>query len=408
MSQNTQNQMPNPQQGAPGYMYSAVPPQQGQQPQAVPQPVPQQGYAYVPTQPAVAYNPYQYPNGYPIYPTNPYYYDPELARKEYEKRLQVEKAKQSLRFLGNMAGLSIILFLLFNTVMSAVLSNESIMNLYRTNPVFSSAFSIVSSFVYLFIPFSIIALLTRTKEKNVNFFPFKKMHKKRALLCLPVGATVFIAANVVTNYIINIAESFGYTLSQQSDVLSEPKTPFALLMALLGTAVMPALLEEYSLRGVILQPARKYGMLFSIISSSVIFGLMHGNLIQAPFAFMVGMCFGYFAIKCDSLWIAVILHFMNNGFSVLMSYLGEKMPEASYNLLYYIIVCAVAVAGVICFVTLVFTDKEFLKKEDGDIAGEEAKLLSAGQKFVAYFVNVPMILSFLAMLLLTAQYVVKK
>ena len=371
-------------------------------------PVNSQAYPYAPTQPAVQYIPYQYPNGYPVYPGNPYYYDPALAREEYEKRLKVEKAKSSLRYLGNMAGLSILFFLIFNTIMSTVLAVPKYMELYRTNSVFTSAFSIVGSFVYLFIPFTIVALLTRIKDKNVNFFPFKKMKPKRALLCIPIGLTVCIIANIVTNFIITVFDSVGVKLSQQSDTMAEPKSAFALFLAFICTAIMPALLEEYSLRGVILQPARKYGMLFAIISSSAIFGLMHGNLIQAPFAFIVGMCFAYLSIKCDSLWLGVILHFINNGFSVIMSFVGDRISETSLNIVYYIIISVTAIAGIACLIALIITDGQFFKKQEGNIAGEEAKILSAGQKFVAYFINVPMIISFVFIVLMTAQFVARK
>ena len=350
---------------------------------------------------------YYYPNGYPIYPGNPYYANPAQAYAEYEKRLKVEKAKKDLRYLGNMSGLGVVLFLLFNTVVSTVLTSPKLYNLYTTNAVFSAAFSIISSFIYMFVPFMIVAILIRLRDKKVDFFPFKKMNTKRALLSIPIGLSVCVGGNIVVNLMISLFEHFGIKLSQQSDALAQPQTIAALLMTLVSTALMPALLEEFAIRGVILQPARKYGMLFVIISSSVIFGIMHGNLIQAPFAFIVGMCFAFFAIKCNSLWIGVILHFINNGFSVLVSFLSKKMPEATVNLIYYSIIGVVVTAGIACFVVLLLTDKQFFKKTEGNIAGEEATILSRGQKFVAYFINAPMIISFVLIALLTVQYISK-
>ncbi|MBR2590429.1 MAG: CPBP family intramembrane metalloprotease [Clostridia bacterium] len=357
--------------------------------------------------PAPQQGAYYYPNGYPIYPGNPYYGDPEKARAEYEKRLKVQKAKKSLRYLGNMSGLAVILFLVFNTVVSLIISSPRMLELYQTDAVFSAAFSIISSFIYMFIPYIIVACLIRVKDKQVDFFPFKKMNTRRTLLCIPIGLTICIGANIVVNVIISIFEYFGYTLSQQSDAMAKPQSAFAVIITLVSTAIMPALLEEFAIRGVILQPARRYGMAFSIISSSVIFGIMHGNLIQAPFAFIVGMCFAFFVIKCNSLWIGIILHFMNNAFSVIINFLSEKLPEATLNLTYYIIVGVVALAGIACFVVLLITDKQFFKKSEGNIAGEEAILLSKGQKFVAYFINAPMIISFVLIVLLTLQYISK-
>ncbi|MBQ6381808.1 MAG: CPBP family intramembrane metalloprotease [Clostridia bacterium] len=397
--------------------------QQAQQPVQTPvqyrAPSNQSAAAVPPTQPAVAYRamPGQvpaanaaggfYPNGYPIYPNNPYYGNPALAQQEYEKRLKVEKAKKSLRYLGNMSGLAVILFLVFNTVVSMAMTIPGLYTLYTENPVFSAAFSIVASFIYMFFPFLIVSFLIRARDKQVNFFPFKKMNPKRALLCIPIGAAVCVAANIIINLMIALFEALGLKLSQQSDALAQPKTVFALIITLFSTAVMPALLEEFAIRGVILQPCRKYGMAFAIIASSVIFGIMHGNLVQAPFALIVGACFAFLAIKCDSLWIGVILHFLNNGFSVLMSYLSEVMSETAVNILYYSIVGVVSLAGIACFVVLLLTDKAFFRKSEGDIAGEEAALLSKGQKFVAFFINAPMIISFVIIGFLTLQYIGK-
>ena len=402
---------PHAQPAQPAQLYAkpAQPAQPYAQPAQPAQPYAQPAQPY--TQPAVPYGaaPGQpagyYPNGYPIYPGNPYYYNPQLAQQAYEKRLRVEKAKKSLRYLGNMSGLGVILFLAFNTVMSLILTIPGVYNLYTANAVFSGAFSIISSFIYMFIPFLIIAFLIRSKDKTVNFVPFKKMNTKRALLSIPIGLTICIGANIIVNIIITLFEQFGFKLSQQSDALAEPTTAFGLVITLVSTAVMPALLEEFAIRGVILQPARKYGMAFAIITSSVIFGLMHGNFIQAPFAFIVGACFAFFAIKCDSLWIGVILHFINNGFSVVMGYVGEKIPEAAFNLMYYIIIGVVALAGIACFVILLLTDRTFFSKSEGNIAGEEAAILSKGQKFVAFFLNAPMIIGFVIMGLLTLQYI---
>ena len=168
---------------------------------------------------------------------------------------------------------------------------------------------------------------------------------------------------------------------------------------------MPALLEEFALRGVIMQPMRKYGTAFAIICSSVIFGVMHGNLIQAPFAFIVGLGVAFFAIKCDSLWIAVIIHMLNNGYSVIMSFLDNHIKQKTLDTVNYAVIGVIALLAIICAIILLVSDKDFLRKENGNIAGEDAKILSAGQKAFAFFINVPMLVSFAFIAVLTAQYV---
>ena len=52
---------------------------------------------------------------------------------------------------------------------------------------------------------------------------------------------------------------------------------------------------------------------FSAISpgSAVLFGLFHGNLLQTPYAFGVGLLLGYVTVEYSFVW-AVVLHLFNN------------------------------------------------------------------------------------------------
>lgn len=356
-------------------------------------------YAYYPYN---QYNPYaQNPYYYGQYP----YYNPPFAGEQYQKQLRKEQAKKKVRFLGTMSGVAILLFLLMNILVSTIVVIPEVKALYSTNAAFQSAFSIVASFLYIFIPFIIVFSVIRKREPETEFFPFKKIKPKRALLCLPIGLAVCLAGNIITNLLIGLLSSAGVELSQPSDSMAKIDTVPALLLSLVATAIMPALLEEFALRGVIMQPMRKYGMAFAIICSSVIFGIMHGNLIQAPFAFVVGLGLAFFAIKCDSLWIGVIIHMLNNGYSVIMSFLETQIAEKTLDTVNYIVVGTVALLAVICAVILIVSDKSFFRKETGNIAGEDAKILSGGQKAFAFFINAPMLISFVFIALLTAQYV---
>ena len=53
------------------------------------------------------------------------------------------------------------------------------------------------------------------------------------------------------------------------------------------------------------------------------FGLMHENIPQSVFAFMVGIILGYVAIEY-SIWWAIILHIINNGLSDFLYYLTRN------------------------------------------------------------------------------------
>lgn len=78
------------------------------------------------------------------------------------------------------------------------------------------------------------------------------------------------------------------------------------------------ILEETLFRGLILQSLRPWGDKLAIVVSGVLFGLMHMNLFQGLTAALLGMLFGFVAIKSGSIIPTVILHILYN--STLMAF----------------------------------------------------------------------------------------
>ncbi len=78
------------------------------------------------------------------------------------------------------------------------------------------------------------------------------------------------------------------------------------------------ILEELIFRGVLLEGLRKYGNLFGIIMSAVLFGLMHQNIAQCLPAIAIGLVWGYIAVKSGSLIPSIFLHILNNTMSAIL------------------------------------------------------------------------------------------
>ena len=80
---------------------------------------------------------------------------------------------------------------------------------------------------------------------------------------------------------------------------------------LLYTVLIAPFCEELIYRGFILQYLRPCGKTFAIVVSSVLFGLMHGNVIQLPMAILCGCLFGFVAVEY-SLPASMVLHALTN------------------------------------------------------------------------------------------------
>lgn len=108
-----------------------------------------------------------------------------------------------------------------------------------------------------------------------------------------------------------------------------------LLVDLLLTALLPGICEEilhrgFYLRGCVKQGYTRYGLIFS----SILFGLMHLNIQQFFYATIIGALMGIVVIVTDSIYPAMIIHFMNNALSVLFAYgVAYNWPFATLKLL---------------------------------------------------------------------------
>lgn len=131
------------------------------------------------------------------------------------------------------------------------------------------------------------------------------------------------------------------------------------LWTTLSVAVAAPLIEEFLLRGVMLRGMLEHiSPAKAILWSAFFFALIHMNLSQAIGAFILGTFIGWIYYRTGSLWLAILIHFINNGLSTLftimypqdiemslMDLIIEKYNTATYITLY--IVSALVLGAII-------------------------------------------------------------
>lgn len=102
-------------------------------------------------------------------------------------------------------------------------------------------------------------------------------------------------------------------------------------MLIYGVLVAPVC-EELLYRGFVLQYLRPYGSTFAIVFSAVLFGLMHGNMIQLPIAALCGILFGYITLVY-SLPASITLHALTNLIAEMTGWLNavDEVAAAQVN-----------------------------------------------------------------------------
>lgn len=99
---------------------------------------------------------------------------------------------------------------------------------------------------------------------------------------------------------------------------------------IISIVVMAPIAEELLFRGAIqghlLRKWKKPAAAITV--SSLVFGVIHGNPAQIPFAFVLGLALGWMYYRSGSLIPGILMHFINNGTSVIL-FLYSDTPDAT-------------------------------------------------------------------------------
>ena len=226
--------------------------------------------------------------------------------KYLQENPETELEKIELKKTGSYIGRGIISYLILTVALMLPLqfiyrffglydSNRNMSEFLYLDP--ASYFLMVSivSILALFLPFFMI--LRNSKLKFTDVIRFQKLEGKSMWAWIAIGLAVAVSGNFIA-YLLDISlESIGI-------VPELPSTPYAngfvnIALSIVSIAIIPAIMEEFVFRGVILGMLRKFGDGFSILVSASIFAIVHGNIIQSGFAFVVGIILGYIVVRTD-------------------------------------------------------------------------------------------------------------
>lgn len=155
------------------------------------------------------------------------------------------------------------------------------------------------------------------------------------------GAVSFVGAFFVIlgMYPINIAVSYG-VISLFPQSADNVVTTFSSIMdgnvvsVFLVIALTPAICEEMLFRGLIYNAMKaRYRVSVAIGIVAVLFGIYHMSLVKFIPTGLLGLMLCYVAYKTGSIYPSMMMHFINNALSVVVSYYPEKV-EKIFPILY--------------------------------------------------------------------------
>lgn len=174
---------------------------------------------------------------------------------------------------------------------------------------------------------------------------------------------VFISVQTVLQLLVPLIEylynllGLSATAALESASISTTGVSMFLYVAILGPVA-----EELLCRGLVLRMLRPFGKQMAIFGAALLFGLFHGNVIQIPFAFLIGLVLGYVTLE-HSIWWAIVLHIFNNlVLSELMGRLSQVLPEGVGDLLLFGILFLALIAAIVILIVRRKAVKAYLQE----------------------------------------------
>ncbi len=168
-----------------------------------------------------------------------------------------------------------------------------------------SVLMIISAIITLFI-FKLVD--KRDKDKG-------KIEIKKLILYVVIG----IILTRVINYVIDISgvSQFDSNFKQALNIIVN--APF--IVQILGAGIILPIVEEYIFRRMIYIDFEKlFNEKVAIISTAVLFGIFHMNIIQGVFATILGLYLAYVYSKTRNLVYPICIHVVTNIVTLSIAY----------------------------------------------------------------------------------------
>ncbi len=163
-----------------------------------------------------------------------------------------------------------------------------------------------------------------------------------------LGSVILISGSILYGYItsgFNIQSSNAFilydvfTAKHSSDFWQN----FYLVFAY---AAIPAIFEEFVFRGVVSSKYDEISPLYSIIMSSIMFGIIHLDLKTLPFHFLCGILLSVSMYASKSIFVPIIIHFVYNFFFLFFSDYTNAIFKTDVNF-------SVFIFGLLFFASLI-------------------------------------------------------
>lgn len=269
-----------------------------------------------------------------------------MFENEVEKKdLQIVDRKKEIKHTANKMALGVFLYslIMFVVVIGDLIvkciricldySNEKDLNRQINALLDHSMQSGVSTIISIAIGIAfLLFFFKKYKFEKSIFHTERKMNCKSFLTLFIIFMSAQALFSIIGMGMENILNHFGYSLMDEIEMATGGSESISMF---LYASFLGPITEELVFRGFLMRGFQRYGRIFAIIVSAVVFGAFHGNIIQGIFATFVGFVLGYIAMEYSIKW-SMLMHIINNFvFSELWSLFVSHFNETIQTVLSY-------------------------------------------------------------------------
>lgn len=179
------------------------------------------------------------------------------------------------------------------------------------------------------------------------------------------GLGVQMISFIVQTIVITLT---GYTGMNEATSSSFTFTDDMLLnvLLILYVVILGPILEECLYRGAALRLLSPVSKTFALVSTSLIFGLMHGNFNQIFNGILLGLILGYVALKSGSIKPTIAMHIVCNANAMIMSLIEDKFTDSEMlGTIEAVYIAVIMIIGIAAIVMLFKSQGKISEETDG-------------------------------------------
>jgi len=318
---------------------------------------------------------------------------------------ELNAEKQYRSMINRIAGTMLIFLALTNVLAIIGMGLNLLWEEYLIEVAAEIASSVTDGVVYMLsfmLPVCFFRLMSRGKLSE----PMKLAPKlpRATFAYIFAGMAVILAAAYLNYYMISFTNYAEF--AAENLWVDTYDTPHAIILSFVTMAIIPGFVEEFLFRGLIQSNLRPFGRGVAIVGSAVLFGLMHQNVQQIFYATVAGLVLGYIYEVTDSIWCGILLHLLNNGFSVFETAISERWNTEAAERVCTLAEGVIFGVGAVCLIWLICRKKQEPDFSNGyfeltfPMAPDYVPLELQGKRKIKMFFS-PLMIAFVALCLST-------